>query len=358
MPDTPSSDTTKPRKPASFSVAPQIDTVKQQPVRKPVAVRDLSVLMSEKVDIFEQEAFDASDQLTPPPASLRKRRFTLRSVFFTALGLLVSFAIGIWVEDLVTAMFNRADWLGWLAFAVSMIGLAALIALVIREGLALRRLSAVQELRDDAAVAIQQNDAVKARKITDRLLEITASLPQTARGRATLEALRSDIIDGRDLILITEREILHPLDREARILILNASKRVSIVTAVSPRALVDITYVIFESTRLIRRLSELYGCRPGTLGFLRLLRSVIAHLAVTGSLAMGDSVVQQLVGHGLASRLSAKLGEGVINGMMTARIGISAMDIVRPLPFDAEKRPNISDFISDIVKATTQKKPD
>jgi putative membrane protein len=33
------------------------------------------------------------------------------------------------------------------------------------------------------------------------------------------------------------------------------------------------------------------------------------------------------------------------------------MDIVRPLPFDAEKRPNISDFVSDIVKATTQKKP-
>ena len=345
-----------PRKPTSFSVEPQADDLPQAP-RKPVAIRDLSTVTAEAVDVFEQEAIDAGAQLTPPPASLIKRRFTLRSVFFSALGLLVSFAIAIWTEDLIRAMYSRADWLGWLTLGVALIALFSLLALVVREGLALRRLSAVQELRFAAAEATERNDADKARKITDRLLEVTANLPQTARGRATLEALRGDIIDGRDLIRITEREILHPLDREARMLILNAAKRVSIVTAVSPRALVDIAYVVFESSRLIRRLSELYGCRPGSLGFFRLARSVIAHLAVTGTIAMGDSVVQQLLGQGLASRLSAKLGEGVINGMMTARIGISAMDIVRPLPFDAEKRPNIGDFVSDIVKATTQKKP-
>ncbi len=348
----------KPRKPMSFTIKPSADSTTQAAPRKPVAIRDLSMVTVEDVDVFEQEAMDAGVQLTPPPASLIKRRFTLRSVFFTALGLLVSFAVGIWTEDLILAMFNRAGWLGWLTLAVAITALISLIALLIREGLALRRLSAVQDLRTAAAQATERNDAGKARKVTDKLLEITTSLPQTARGRTTLEALRGDIIDGRDLIRITEREILHPLDREARMLILNAAKRVSIVTAVSPRALVDIAYVIFESSRLIRRLSELYGCRPGSFGFLRLARSVIAHLAVTGTLAMGDSVVQQLLGHGLASRLSAKLGEGVINGMMTARIGISAMDIVRPLPFDAEKRPNISDFVGDIVKATTQKKPD
>lgn len=346
-----------PRKPMSFSVEPQADDSQQQAPRKPMAIRDLSTVTAETVDVFEQEAIDAGAQLTPSPASLIKRRFTLRGVFFSALGLLVSFAIAIWTEDLIRAMYSRADWLGWLTLGVALIALFSLLALVVREGLALRRLSAVQELRFAAAEASERNDADKARKITDKLLEVTANLPQIARGRATLEALRGDIIDGRDLIRITEREILHPLDREARMLILNAAKRVSIVTAVSPRALVDIAYVVFESSRLIRRLSELYGCRPGSLGFFRLARSVIAHLAVTGTIAMGDSVVQQLLGQGLASRLSAKLGEGVINGMMTARIGISAMDIVRPLPFDAEKRPNIGDFVTDIVKATTQKKP-
>jgi putative membrane protein len=130
---------------------------------------------------------------------------------------------------------------------------------------------------------------------------------------------------------------------------------VSLVTAVSPRALVDIAYVTFEAARLIRRLAELYGARPGTLGFFRLIRSVLAHLAITGSIAAGDSVVQQLVGQGLAARLSAKLGEGVVNGMMTARIGIAAMEATRPLPFDAVKRPGLSDMLAVLTRFSARK---
>jgi putative membrane protein len=132
-------------------------------------------------------------------------------------------------------------------------------------------------------------------------------------------------------------------------LILNSSKRVSVVTAVSPRAVVDLAYVLFEVTRLVRAMAELYGGRPGTLGMLKLLRDVVAHLAVTGSIAVGDGLAQQVLGHGLASKLSARLGEGVINGLMTARIGIAAMDLCRPLPFKAVKRPGIGDFMSDLT---------
>jgi putative membrane protein len=132
-------------------------------------------------------------------------------------------------------------------------------------------------------------------------------------------------------------------------MILDAAKRVSLVTAVSPRAVVDIAYVAFEAARLIRRLSELYGGRPGTLGFFRLARGVLAHLAITGSIALGDGFVQQILGHGVAARLSAKLGEGVVNGMLTARIGLAAMDTTRPLPFHALRRPGMGDFLSALT---------
>ncbi|MNW13463.1 hypothetical protein D3C71_2114250 [compost metagenome] len=56
-----------------------------------------------------------------------------------------------------------------------------------------------------------------------------------------------------------------------------------------------------------------------------------------------------MLGHGLASKLSARLGEGVINGLMTARIGIAAMDLCRPMPFRALKRAGIGDFLSDLA---------
>ncbi|EJN03836.1 TIGR01620 family protein [Phyllobacterium sp. YR531] len=354
------------RKPASFRVdqpvadePARIAEPAPAPQRRPTAIKDIAVVTPAAVDVFDldPEAANELDALTPPPALANKKRFSFASVFTGALGILVSLALGLWADNLIRTLFERAPWLGWVALGVTILGALALIAIVIRETLALRRLSSVQHLRDEAAKAAAENDPVQAKAAVAKLVSIAETLPATAKGRALLHDLRDDVIDGRDLIRLSETELLRPLDRQAREMILAASKRVSIVTAVSPRALVDIGYVVFESARLIRRLSELYGGRPGTLGFLKLTRNVIAHLAVTGTVAMGDSIIQQLVGHGLAARLSARLGEGVINGLMTARIGISAMDLVRPFPFNAEKRPGIGDFIGDLARIGGAKKP-
>ncbi|WP_435657996.1 YcjF family protein [Brucella pituitosa] len=350
-----------PRKPAAFTVKKPTETVSaseaaREAPRRPRAVTDLDKVVPE-IDVFALSDEEAAELevLDPSFEAPPRRRWSLSKVLLGALGILVSFAIGIWTEDLIRALFTRADWLGWTALGVALIALASFVAIIVRELLALRRLASVQHLRKDAADAAERDDMAAARKAVDALRTIAAGLPETARGRQMLDGLTDDIIDGRNLIRLAETEILRPLDREARALILNASKRVSIVTAISPRALVDIGYVIFESARLIRRLSQLYGGRPGTLGFLKLARRVVAHLAVTGTIAMGDSVIQQLIGHGLASRLSAKLGEGVVNGLMTARIGIAAMDVVRPFPFNSEKRPGVGDFIGDIARISSEK---
>ena len=207
----------------------------------------------------------------------------------------------------------------------------------------------MQDIKQEVIEAVADPSPAPARKVVARLTHLLAARPQTARGRERLRETEGDIIDAPHLLDLAERELLTPLDREARALILASAKRVSIVTAVSPRALVDLAYVLYECSRLIRAMAELYGGRPGSLGLLRLMRDVIAHLAVTGSIAVGDSLVQQVLGHGLASKLSARLGEGVINGLMTARIGIAAMDLCRPMPFRALKRPGIGDFLSDLA---------
>jgi putative membrane protein len=345
------------RKPTAFRLEPEPERKQQSPtsrsseaetLRRPRALK--TVVTPDAVDVFDEPDMVTSE---PPPATAPKRRSRLGAVFIGAFGILVSLAIGLWTDSLIRELFSRADWLGWVATAAAAIAVVALIVILVRELLALSRLVSVEKLRNRAADALLRDDPKAARAVVDELSSLLAGRPETAAGRRMLGDLRNDIIDGANLVRLAETEMLSPLDAKAKSMILDAAKRVSLVTAVSPRALVDIIYVVFEAGRLIRRLSELYGGRPGTLGFFRLARSVLAHLAVTGSIAVGDSFVQQIVGHGLAARLSAKLGEGVVNGMMTARIGMAAMEAVRPLPFSAIKRPGMGDFLSALTSFAT-----
>jgi putative membrane protein len=192
-------------------------------------------------------------------------------------------------------------------------------------------------------------DHKAAKAVVSDLLNLYGARAGSQRGSARLKALTDEIIDADDRLAIAERELLAPLDAQARRAIAGAAKQVSLVTAVSPRAIVDVAFVIFVAVRLLRTLAGIYGGRPGLLGFLRLAKAAFNHLAITGGMAVGDSLMQQVLGLGLAARISAKLGEGVLNGLMTARFGLAALSVCRPLPFIREEPPKIGDVAGELV---------
>ncbi|MFD1744082.1 YcjF family protein [Rhizobium helianthi] len=334
------------RRPTAFSLEEQ----KAAPVRRPQAFTDNVSVVEDQDDPFIGAAeLEAQAALEAHP---KKRGFSWRNLALGALGAFLSLAFWLWADQVIRDLFARSDWLGYLAAGLLAIAALALAVVIGREAAGLMRLGAVQALKSEAEAIAPKSSPADARQIISRLEKIVAHRAETARGRAALDATKDDIIDAPQLLELAERELLSPLDRRARAMILASAKRTSIVTAVSPRAVVDLAYVLYEVSRLVRSMAELYGGRPGTLGLLRLLRDVIAHLAVTGSIAVGDGLAQQVLGHGLAAKLSTRLGEGVINGLLTARIGIAAMDLCRPLPFRALKRPGIGDFMGDLTSTS------
>jgi putative membrane protein len=48
--------------------------------------------------------------------------------------------------------------------------------------------------------------------------------------------------------------------------------------------------------------------------------------------------------------VSVRLGEGVLNGLLTARLGLAAIEVTRPLPFAALPAPTLSDVASDLLR--------
>tara|TARA_Y100000815_G_scaffold114849_1_gene103728 strand:+ start:13896 stop:14984 length:1089 start_codon:yes stop_codon:yes gene_type:complete len=341
------------RRPRAFSIEPEASTAEQAPRqetarRKPRAIAPGPALEMEAEDYFEREELTA-DRAVIAEVERQRRGLSLSSLAFGAAGLFVSLALGLWIDSVVRALFDRNEWLGWLALGVAALLVIAVILIVLREIAAILRLRSIDHIRAELAEALASTDDRQLQSATRKLLHHMASNPKSSAGRAVLAKQEGEIVDAADYYALAERELFRSLDRDASILVMGASKRVSVVTAISPRAFMDILYVLYENFRLVRRLAELYGGRTGTFGNLGLLRKVLGHLAITGVASVGDGLVQQVIGHGVASHLSARFGEGVLNGLMTARVGLAAMEVCRPAPFHAVQRPKLSAILATLT---------
>jgi putative membrane protein len=281
-----------------------------------------------------------------------RRRMPWGALFWGSAAGLTLLAMGLGIANLITDLLARSALLGGVGAALAAVAATALVAIVTREALGLARLATIDAMRERAASILASDDRAAGRALGRDLIALTKRLPRLARGRAQLEGHLGDIIDGRDLVRLGERELMAPLDQEARRLIAAAARRVSVVTAISPRAAVDMFFVLVTALGLMRRLALLYGGRPGALGLMKLMRHAVSHIALTGGMAASDSLIQQMIGHGVAAKLSAKLGEGVLNGLLTARLGLAALDATRPLPFTALRRPALNDLAAALLKGS------
>ena len=285
------------------------------------------------------EAFETNDAPLPVPS--KRRRFRFGALLGAGFSGLVSLSLGLWASSLIEALFQRATGLGYVGLALLALALAGLVGVGWREARALFRQREIAKLARRIALAHEKDDRTAARVAVAELIDIYRDRPETAHGRAETARAARDIVDGRDLLGIAERELLAPLDERAKQAVALAAKRVSMVTAISPRAVLDFIFAAGQLIYLTRRIAEIYGGRPGLLGFIAVARSSAAHLAITGGMAAGDSLLQQVVGHGIASRISARLGEGVLNGLMTTRVGLAAIAACRPAPFLTRNAPNV-----------------
>lgn len=278
-----------------------------------------------------QDAPPPPDAAAPPIARRRRRSmgFWTRLVTVSAAALIGAVATLAFIA-LVESWMARAPWFGWTLTALAAILVVALVVLAARELLALARLRRVAEIR--AAADAEFSGAA-------------AQIERLYAGRADLAWARARLAEapaaGDDRLAQVERMLLAPLDAEAKAAVARASRRVAAATALMPSALIDAAASLYVNLAMIRRIAEIYGGRAGALGSLSLARRVVAHAMAAGLIAIGDDLLEPLIGGGVANRLSRRLGEGVVNGAMTARIGFAAMDFCRPAPYRAAPRPKL-----------------
>lgn len=272
------------------------------------------------------------------------------AILVSCMAGLAGLAAGLAFGRFVSTAIARDDWLGWFAFGLMAVGIFAAFVLLIREVVGLFRLNKLQSVQKAVTSALAKGDVKIEQAAVRDLQRLLADRPDCRWGLARLAEHASDGRDPGDLLRLADREVMAPLDGQARRLILQSSKRVATVTALSPMVWIAMLYVALENLRMLRALATVYGGRPGFTGTLTLARMVVTHIVATGGVAMTDDLLGQFLGQDLLRRLSRRLGEGAFNGALTARIGVAALSVTRPLPFLDAPEIRLRDLVPEIFR--------
>ena len=262
-------------------------------------------------------------------------------ILLSLLGILISVAA--W--DFVTALLARSPVLGWVVTGLLAVLSVILLVISVRELAAFSRLKRIDVLQADAEIALAEQDLDKARQVTGKLTAFYRNREETRWGRDRLAEYGPDQFDAESLLGLAEAELLEPLDQAALREVEAAARQVATVTAIVPLALADVVAALTSNIRMIRRIAEIYGGRSGTLGSWRLTRAVMTHLVATGAVAIGDDLIGSVAGGSVLSKISRRFGEGIVNGALTARVGVAAIEVCRPLPFNRTKRPSVTGLV-------------
>lgn len=272
------------------------------------------------------------------------------SILVTALTAAASIAAGLWFWRFVSVALERNDWIGWTV--AGLIAVAALSGLVIiaRELVGFSRIGRLNRLRTDIAKALRDKDTKAERVALARLTALYKPRAELKWQLARLADHARDVHDPGALAALADREVMSGLDQSAKSLISASAKRVATVSALSPIASLSVGFVLLENLRMLRGLATIYGGRPGWTGSLRLARLVVTHLVASGSIALTDDLIGQFIGQDLMRRLSRRLGEGAFNGALTGRVGVAAIDVIRPLPYIEASPVRVRDVVAGVLK--------
>ncbi|MBU0911927.1 MAG: TIGR01620 family protein [Gammaproteobacteria bacterium] len=182
-------------------------------------------------------------------------------------------------------------------------------------------------------------------------LDIAAVLPEsTKQDVADWKAQKQAEHSDQELLDLFELKVLSKADAKVRQQIHQASADAAMAVAVSPFALADMLLVLWRTSKLLRQMAETYGASLGQLRSLILIKHLFAALLWAGSSELALDLGSDVLGAELTSKLSMRAGQGLIAGMLVARLGLAAQQLLRPLPLAKSQKLSLLDLSKALVR--------
>lgn len=295
------------------------------------------------------EEFD--EGLFIPPRPNRGLKWLIATLFVVLLSMLV------WdIADFTQMLWQQSRALGiaFSAFTVFLAGLVLQQLWVFRRNQKL--LKQADLIREEAARLVHEQHIGHAKKWLHSLQTFYHDQPQADLLTPVIQRLPDYLNDGEVVSRISE-DFYKQLDKQAIRVIERTSISSAAMIAVSQLAVVDSLLVVWKTLKMINQINMIYGVRLNRLSQWRLnLR--VAKIAL-GSYASqaGISFFSEQVGIGLGGKVLGSVAQGFGVGLYQSRIGISAMQQIRPVAFNSDEKPKLNMFANllrrNLTKLTT-----
>ncbi|MBA4501260.1 TIGR01620 family protein [Marinobacterium marinum] len=301
-----------------------------------------------------QDTNDNPPDEVPVRAPARKRS---RRWLWGALGVLASTAIGTEVYRLISWSNDIHPLLG-AGFAALTFILTCALGIEVHRGLrGNRQLKQVHALQQQAQTLLTQSSHGNSTRLTRQLGRQYHGTVLQRELQSALQQLDSSYND-QEIVQYLDRHALSQADTAARRCVQRYSIESGVLVAFSPWASFDMLLVAWRNLRMLREVAAIYGIASGPLTQGRLLKQVLQNLAFAGASELSLEAGSALLGSSLTASLSARAGQGLGAGLFTARTGLAAIRLCRPLPAQHKESALPRKIAKSIVQQLTARQND
>ena len=234
-------------------------------------------------------------------------------------------------------------------YAILLAGLSLICGRTIwRELSGLRQFKYQQNLKQQAQNIFDDEGQVSAENLC---AEISKRLPSDLAEFDDSEWQKLNLAEYNDseIMQLYSRNVLSQVDQKALKEIAKFSSESVVLVALSPIAVIDMLLMLWRNLRLVNKIASLYGLKLNYWSRVKLIKQVIINMAYAGASELVADLGADLLGAELLGKLSARMAQGLGAGMLTARLGLKAMHLCRPIPFDNDA-PKLGHIRQQIVK--------
>ncbi len=344
----------KPRIDFSQPLEPQ-----KSPPLKPAVDFDAQQQNFVAVDDDESNALPEGAGERMVDEALRPKRSLWRRLTGAAALLFAASVVAQGVQTLHQAWLQK-EWITLGAGAAGALIVIAGVGALASEWRRLYKLRQRAEEREIGRELLNSQAMGRGRPFCEKLAQqagLDNAHPALQRWHASLHETHND----HEVVALYAQLVQPVMDRQARREISRHAAESTLMIAVSPLALVDMAFIAWRNIRLVNRIAAIYGIELGYFSRLRLFRLVLLNIAFAGASELVREVGMDWISQDIAARWSARAAQGIGAGLLTARLGIKAMELCRPLPWLEKDKPRLGDFRGELtsqLKEAIQKSGD